>query len=119
VKPVRIVYVLAYVGLLATALLVFNDLGPDESSLVDWFFDLRAQGAVQGTFKRNGQEIAYLDAQTGTPYAVRILSIEIGERRGWYGKVEYELVDMNTGKHYRRSTGARWVNRRWTWAAMP
>jgi hypothetical protein len=119
VKPLRIVYILAYFGLLATAFLVFNELGPDESSLVDWFFDLRAQSAVQGTLRSNGWEIAYVDAQTETPYTVRILSLEIGDRRGWYGKVEFELVDMNTGERYPRCTGARWVNRKWTWAATP
>lgn len=115
----RIVYVLAYVGLLATAFLVFNDLGPDESSLVDWLFDLRAQSAVPGTLQRSGREMAYVDKHTGTPYTVRILSIEISERKGWFGKVEFEVVDTNTGKRYHRWTGARWVNRSWTWAVIP
>jgi hypothetical protein len=119
VKPLRIVYILAYVGLLATAFLVFNDLPPDESGLVDWFFDVRAQGADEGTPKRNGWELAYVDAQTETPYTVRITSLEIGDRRGWYGKVEFELADMNTGERYHRCTGARWVNRKWTWAVLP
>ncbi|UCG41748.1 MAG: hypothetical protein JSU73_07590 [candidate division WOR-3 bacterium] len=118
-KPLRIVYVLAYVGLLATAFLVFNDLPPAESGLADWFFDIRAQSAAEGTLKRNGWEMTYVDSETKTPYTVRITSLEIGDRRGWYGKVEFELVDMNTGERYRRCTGARWVSRRWTWAAGP
>jgi hypothetical protein len=119
VKPLRIVYALAYVGLLATAFLVFNDLPPDEWSLVDWFLNLRAQSAVPGTLQRSGREMAYVDKQTETPYTVRILSIEISETRAWYAKVEFEVVDMNTGKRYHRWTGARWVNRSWSWAVIP
>lgn len=118
-KPLRVVYALAYVGLLATAFLVFNDLPPDEAGLVDWFFDQRERTAVTGTSRREGWQMAYIDEHSETPYAVRILSLETGDRDGWYGKVEYELRDMNTGDSYVRCAGARWKNRQWVWALVP